>query len=164
MLTPAELQTLADLLQRIQSEQQPSGPGIQPGDVAQIRPGVSRTWETSLVLISQIDHRGRPRGPILKPHRGGCREAWYDFSPPELAIIGRAPYAGPASDIRAWSYEPPCPLCTRKPPSRALDPQPASFDQAQALNRELARALRADLAAEARLVAAATRRRPRRRA
>ena len=122
MLTPDEARVLRELLQRHQTSQ--AAPAADPcafasGDVAQLRPGACSTWETSLLLVTQAGAH-HVRGQILRPHRSGCREAWARYSPAELARIGHAPHAEPSRAMRAWCYEPACPLLPqRKEP--ALD-------------------------------------------
>lgn len=148
MLTEAEILTLAALLDRARAAAGPdrrtAADTLTPGDVVQLRPGASRTWETSFLLVCQITSRGRVRGQVLRPHRSGCREAWAEYSMPELARIGRAPFPEPAPDVRAWCYAPPCPLRQRKPPARA-NGQAASVDDAQAAERAIRAALAAEL-------------------
>lgn len=109
MLTIEELLTLEGILARARAAHDRDHlhqvPTIQPGDVVQLRPGADRTWETSLLLVMDT-YQGRVRGQILRPHRGGCREAWYAYTPPEVVIIGPAPYVGPAPEICGWSSGP----------------------------------------------------------
>ena len=107
MLTPEETAALQALLRR-EAHRPPTADPIQPGDVVQLRPGTDRTWETSLLLVCQANSH-QVRGPILRPHRGGCREAWAKYSAAEVVRIGPAPFGEPAPDIRSWCYEPPCP-------------------------------------------------------
>src|SRR5262245_56917987 len=99
MLTPEELAMLQALLARAIS---PSGSlhvaatmDIQPGDVVEIRPGIDRAWESSLILVTRVEGL-RCRGQILRPHRSGCSEAWYSFRPGEVVRIGHAPFPQPA--------------------------------------------------------------------
>jgi len=112
MLTPEELQVLEALLARARQaaalDRSAIAEELLPGDVVQLRPGADPTWETSLLLVQQTGPK--VRGVILRPHRGGCREAWWAFSPPEPVRIGHTPFPEPAPDVRAWCYEPPCPL------------------------------------------------------
>jgi len=113
MLTTDELTALESLLQRARRDAArgvtATHEALTPGDVVQLRPGADPTWETSLMLVMQADPY-KIRGQILRPHRGGCREAWASYKPPEVTRIGRAPFPEPAPDIKAWCYEPPCPL------------------------------------------------------
>lgn len=112
MLTPEELAALESLLTRARASAQ-RGKWVQtplaPGDVAQIRPGASPHWATSLVLITKAPAHGRVRGIILRPHRSGCPEAAEHFSPPEIARIGHAPFFQPPAEIRSHTYCPDCP-------------------------------------------------------
>lgn len=104
MLTPAEIAMLENLLIRARHAATGGHPAdaLTPGDVAQLRPGASATWDTSLFLVCQAN-RHQVRGQILRPHRGGCRLAWSTFTPP-----GPALYPAPPLAIRAWCYAPPC--------------------------------------------------------
>jgi hypothetical protein len=112
MLTPDELTALEGLLTRARRDaardRSATLDPITPGDVLQLRPGASRTWETSLLLTMQADAH-QVRAQVLRPHRSGCREAWASFSPAEVARIGRAPFPEPAPDVKSACYAPPCP-------------------------------------------------------
>lgn len=135
MLTTEELLTLEGILARARAAHARANlhqvATITVGDVVQLRPGADRTWESSLLLVMDT-HNGRIRGQILRPHRGGCREAWYAYTPPEVVIIGRAPYAGPAPEICGWSNGPVCAMFQRKPP--AVEGRPAAtLREAQAI-------------------------------
>jgi len=116
MLTSDELSALEGLLTRARGEAAigriAATDTITAGDVVQLRPGASHLWETSLMLVTQTTAE-HIKGQILRPHRGGCREAWYTFTPPELTRVGRIPFPEPAPDIKAWCYAPPCSLIAR---------------------------------------------------
>jgi len=152
MLTPDEVLLLRKLLDRAELESRTNGDAIAPGDVVQLRPGASRTWETSLLLVGSVDHR--IRGTILQHHRGGCREAWATFSPAEVDRVGRLTFPQPAADIRSSGYCPTCPMQLRKPPASA-EADPPSVDQAQAFYRDHRAAVAKQLAAEQIAIAAA---------
>jgi hypothetical protein len=110
MLTTEEFQALEAILQRARSEASSGtapADAIAPGDIMQLRPGSDSTWETSLLFVHKVD-AGKIRGAIMRPHRGGCKEAWASYTPPQLIRVGRAPFPEPAEDIRAWCYTPPC--------------------------------------------------------
>lgn len=108
-ITPEELTALRRLMARAEQAQPTAAAAINAGDVVQLRPGADPHWETSLMLVTQANAH-QVRGQILRPHRGGCREAWGNYSTPEVARVGAAPYGEPAPDIRSWCYAPPCPL------------------------------------------------------
>lgn len=123
------------LLRRARTDAATSPPDeLLPGDVVQLRPGIDRAWETSMILVTKVDSY-KVRGQILRPHRGGCPEAWHRFRPGEVVRVGRIVYPEPPADVRAWCYEPPCPLLQRRPPARAGAPSP-SFPEAQAIMRD----------------------------
>lgn len=147
-LTPDELAALDALVQRARADLAAGEPSedLMPGDVVQLRPGIDRTWECSLLLIMKVDGY-RIRGQLLRPHRGGCEEAWYRFKPGEAVRLGRLVFEQPASDVRSWCYEPPCPLQQRKPPAREGAPAP-TFREAQALYRDERNAVEEALSAE----------------
>jgi hypothetical protein len=122
MLTPDELALLESLLHRARHA---AGAGyaalldtVAPGDVVQLRPGADAHWETSLFLACEIREDGSISGQILRPHRGGYREAWYTYRPPAVARIGRMPFPEPGLAIRSWSYggPPSCPVCGQRKP------------------------------------------------
>lgn len=154
MLTESEISSLTSILDRARRaagrDRTASADTITPGDVVQLRPGSSRTWETSFLLVGKVLN-GRIRGAILRPHRSGCPEAWSEFSAPELARVGRAPYPEPPLDVRSWCYAPACPLALRKPPASEGAPPP-SVDAAQAIERDHRAAVRRQLADEQRQV------------
>lgn len=156
MLTPNETNALRALLAReaataplavaTSAAQDTEYSDLAPGDVAQIRPGACRTWETSLLLVTQTDTH-QVRGQILRPHRSGCREAWAHYSRAEVLRVGRVAYPEPARDILAWCYEPLCPLRLRKPPASEGAPAATTAD-ATARYRDRQAALTAELATE----------------
>jgi hypothetical protein len=83
-------------------------------------------------MLAMHNDGRRVRGQILRPHRGGCREAWAAFTEPELIRIGRLPYPEPAPDIRQWCYAPPC-------SKQATDEQAAGYRAQQQQANELYR-------------------------
>lgn len=126
MLTPQELDTLESLLLRARAlagaDRAAIAATLAPGDLVQLRPGADPFWQTSLVLVELVRDDGGISGPLLRPHRSGCREAWYTFRPPDLARIGRAPFPAPDASVRSQVYNPPCPIChdcRRKPIDQA---------------------------------------------
>jgi hypothetical protein len=74
---------------------------IAPGDLVQIRPYADRTFGGMFMHVCRV----RPahiEGYLLRPHRGGCREAWHTFSPPELLRLGRSFFEQPKFARRPW--------------------------------------------------------------
>jgi hypothetical protein len=123
MLTQDELLVLESLLSRARHEAGVERGAIQEaihiGDVVQLRPGACPHWESSLLLVCRVRDDGRVVGQILRPHRGGYMEAWYSYSPPEVARIGRMPYPEPGLAVRSWAYDgPPCAACGARKPVR----------------------------------------------
>lgn len=132
MLTPDEFAALDALLTRARASLAlgPALPSaIAPGDVVQLRPGADPTWECSLMMVTKIRYDGAVQGQILRPHRGGCPEAWHSYRPPAVVRIGRAPYPEPAAAIRSWAYCPPCPR---------MDPTPHAGERYRAARAALA--------------------------
>jgi hypothetical protein len=128
MLTEEELATLESLLARARAAarvaREAGFGGIKPGDLVQLRPGADPTWECSFLLVGQVRDTGEIRGTILRPHRGGWKDAWYRYTPPEVAWIGRALFPEPTLKVRGAGYWPACPSChnlVRKPIAKALE-------------------------------------------
>lgn len=115
MLTEDELATLESLLVRARAagalalSESPNK--VNVGDVVQLRPGADSHWGTSLLLVGQVRDSGEIRGTILRPHRGSWKDAWYRYTPPEVAKIGRSLFPEPPLAIRSASYYPVCPSC-----------------------------------------------------
>lgn len=126
MLTVEEIQVLENLLRRarlaIDAALKSSAPNaIAPGDLVQLRPGADAHWETSFLLVGKVRDDGGISGTILRPHRGACRAAWYTYRPPQVCLVGRAPFPQPSQRVQSASYWPPCPICSnieRKPAGR----------------------------------------------
>lgn len=95
MLTPQQFAEVANLLHTLTAPATHTPtPAIAPGDVVQIRPTADAAFGGMLAQICQV----RPyelRGFLLRPHRGGCREAWLRLKPTDVDRIGSAP----ASDV-----------------------------------------------------------------
>lgn len=111
MLTPQETATLRAILAREAAPPTEGPDAIAPGDVVEIRPTADRTYGGMLALITQAKPH-QVRAILLRPHRGGCREAWLTLSPPEVAKIGASNHQAPAFATRC---EVRTPACTYKP-------------------------------------------------
>jgi len=126
MLSPEEILVLESLLERARqaaSRDAPAGGDIRVGDVVQLRPGADPHWETSLLLVGKVREDGGIAGSILRPHRGGWKDAWYVYRPPEVCLIGHAPFAESSLRVRGAGYWPVCPSChnlERKPVCREM--------------------------------------------
>lgn len=119
MLTREEIVTLEQLLARARSfaNVHLAAPRdvFAVGDVVQLRPDADPHWETSLLLVCRVRDDGGISGPILRPHRGGYREAWYTYRPPSVARIGHMPFGAPSLRINSWAYDGPgCLLCANR--------------------------------------------------
>lgn len=110
MLTPAESRLLRRLLAR---EAAPAGhtapAAIRAGAVIQIRPEADAHFGGMLAVITQAD-RYHLRGYPLRPHRGGCREAWLRWKPTDLVRIGQTYWPQlPEFALRSACFDPRCP-------------------------------------------------------
>jgi hypothetical protein len=100
MLTPEDLTALRRLVARAeQLAPTPHQPAPEPdelhaGDVAQIRPFAHRTFEGMLFCVGAASPY-EVKGYLLRPHRGGCREAWLTFNHHELERVGRTWWPDP---------------------------------------------------------------------
>jgi hypothetical protein len=106
MLTQIESATLRALLSR-EALPNTSPEGIAAGDVVQIRPAADRSFGGMLALVTQA----RPhqlRAILLRPHRGGCREAWLRLTLTDVAHIGRAHFPAPEFGKRCEWRQPGC--------------------------------------------------------
>lgn len=130
MLTPEELKALDALLSRARAAASAgiaaAAEPITAGDVVQLRPGASQTWETSIMLVEQAEPY-KLRGPILRMHRSGCREAWHACTPAQVHRIGRAAFPRPADQICSGTYNPGCGNTANYRASHAADQ--AGIDQ-----------------------------------
>jgi hypothetical protein len=110
MLTPTETTALRALLQResaqlgTRSQAEPAEySDLAAGDVAQIRPFADEAFGGMLVQITATTPY-ELRGFLLRPHRGGCREAWLRLKPCQLERIGRVYWPDPEFARRcAWN-------------------------------------------------------------
>ena len=128
MLTEEELTLLESLLVRaraaVRIECEAGSGAIKAGDLVQLRPGADPTWECSFLLVGEVRDTGEIRGTILRSHRGGWKDAWYRYTPPEVAWVGRALFPQPSLKIRAAGYSPFCASChnlARKPIGKAKE-------------------------------------------
>jgi hypothetical protein len=108
MLTPAETETLRAILAREAAPAIGSQPAkLTTGDVVQILPAADRTFGGMLALVQQATPH-QVRAILLRPHRGGCREAWLRLTPPEVARIGTAAPHNPDFAKRCEHSAPGC--------------------------------------------------------
>jgi hypothetical protein len=113
MLTAMETQVLRSLLAR--AAEQPAtiapeeAPDLSPGDIAQIRPFADRAYGGMLAVITRAEPY-ELRGYLLRPHRGGCREAWLRLHHCDVQRIGRAVWPAASTDfaLRCENRGPQC--------------------------------------------------------
>jgi hypothetical protein len=107
VLTPAETQLLRALLSREAAPPTQNAGELAAGDVVQILPAADRAFGGMLALITQAKPY-QLRAVLLRPHRGGCRDAWLRLKLPEVARIGAAPQADPEFGKRCEWRGPGC--------------------------------------------------------
>jgi hypothetical protein len=116
MLTADETRVLRALLAR--AAEQPAAilpadePDLSRGDIAQIRPFANPNFGGMLTLITKVEPY-ELRGYLLRPHRGGCRDAWLRLKHCELQRVGRLTWPADNSDF-ALRCEDRGPQCTRR--------------------------------------------------
>ena len=127
MLTPSETRALRALLSREATTAAAiDAAELAAGDVAQIRPLSDRTFGGLLFFCAQVlPHQ--VRGYLLRPHRGGCREAWLNFHHADLDRIGRPYFPAPEFARRRECYAATCPH-ERKPCSTTDAPTTATAE------------------------------------
>jgi hypothetical protein len=111
-----ELDALDDLIKS------PHPGELRPGDVVQIRPGADAVFGGLLLMVQRIGP-AKIEGYLLRPHRGGCREAWTRATPPEVEYVGT-----PLSAVSPWGLRRECESQTcrieHKPAAREEQPAP----------------------------------------
>src|SRR5437763_16769188 len=92
----------------------PTAP-IAAGDLVQLHPLADRTLGGMLLYVAQVYSPQELRGFFLRPHRGGCREAWHRCNPLHVSRIGATLWPDPEFARRRWCYDPRrgCPLTGR---------------------------------------------------
>jgi len=108
MLTSEELKALRGLLARAEAGAiaEPATPDA--GTIAQLHPLADPVFGGMLFYITAT-RNGQARGFLLRPHRGGCREAWLTLPMSSLHPIGRAPWPDPEFARRCGAH--PGPQC-----------------------------------------------------
>ena len=105
MLTPSETNTLRALLSREATDAAGIDTAeLSSGDIAQIRPLSDRTLGGLLFFVTQALPY-QVRGYLLRPHRGGCREAWLSFHHGDLERIGRPYFPAPEFSRRRECFD-----------------------------------------------------------
>ena len=114
MLTPSETNVLRALLSR----EATTAAGIDTaeltaGDIAQVRPLTDRTFGGLLFFVTQVLPY-QVRGYLLRPHRGGCREAWLSFHHGDLERVGRPAFPAPEFARRRECFD--AAICVHRKP------------------------------------------------
>ena len=88
MLTSLETQVLRSLLEREQIQFLAPEHDISVQDIVQIHPDSDRVFGGMLAVVTASDAYS-VRGYLLRPHRGGCREAWLTWHYSDVEKVGR---------------------------------------------------------------------------
>lgn len=102
MLTTIEASSLRAILKRelCPAPAAPAETDIGAGDVVQIRPFADQTFGGMLAVVTAAAPYGL-RAYLLRPHRGGCREAWLRLKHCEVERVGRAHWPADATPFAA---------------------------------------------------------------
>jgi hypothetical protein len=106
MLTPHEATLLRSLLSRESAGAAAAGE-LRPGDLVQLRPQACRTFGGMLAVVCHAAPQ-ELRGFLLRPHRGGCREAWLRWHHGDVELIGRTQRPQPEFARRCEARGPNC--------------------------------------------------------
>ncbi|MGA2270198.1 MAG: hypothetical protein ABSH44_17135 [Bryobacteraceae bacterium] len=85
---------------------------IRPGDVVQIRPFASPTFGGMLAMITKAGAH-ELRAYLLRPHRGGCSDAWLRLKHCEVERVGRGFWPADATAFAARCEDQGTPRCAR---------------------------------------------------
>lgn len=109
MLTPNESALLRALLARESTSQAEPAEftDLAPSDIAQIRPLSDAAFGGMLVQIAHAEPYDL-RGFLLRPHRGGCREAQLRLKHCQLERVGRVYWPDPEFARRCSEQQPAC--------------------------------------------------------
>jgi hypothetical protein len=108
MISLNEAQALRALLAREAPPPETQPAILSAGDVVQIRPEACATFGGMLLQIGQAEPH-EIRGFLLRPHRGGCREAWARLHPCDVQPIGATWWKAPPFATRRDCDLPRCP-------------------------------------------------------
>jgi hypothetical protein len=119
VLTPTEAKSLTAILRREGFPAPQNAPQefsadaeIRPGDIVQIRPFASPVFGGMLAAITQAAPY-ELRGYLLRPHRGGCRDAWLRLKHCEVERIGRAFWPADATGFATRCEDRGAPRCAQ---------------------------------------------------
>jgi hypothetical protein len=115
VLTIPEAHALRAILRRELSPAPPTSSAeadIDAGDVVQIRPFADQTFGGMLAVITRAsDHE--LRGYLLRPHRGGCRDAWISLKHCQVERVGRGNWPAAEAPFAARCEDGGSPRCAR---------------------------------------------------
>jgi len=115
VLTIPEAHALRAILRRELSPAPPTSSAdaaIGAGDVVQIRPFADQTFGGMLAVITQAAPY-ELRGYLLRPHRGGCRDAWLKLKHCEVERIGRGFWPADAAQFATRCEDRGAPRCAQ---------------------------------------------------
>jgi hypothetical protein len=115
VLTILEAHALRAILRRELSPAPPTSSAeadIDAGDVVQIRPFADQTFGGMLLVVTKAGPY-ELRGYLLRPHRGGCREAWMRLKHCEVERIGRGLWPSAEAPFAARCEDGGNPRCAR---------------------------------------------------
>jgi hypothetical protein len=102
LLTAIELRSLQAIVHRAELSPAPPtdepAPDIAAGDVVQIRPFADHAFGGMLAMVMKAEPY-QLRGYLLRPHRGGCREAWLRLHYCDVERIGRSFWPADSTDF-----------------------------------------------------------------
>jgi hypothetical protein len=118
MLTHTEANSLRAILRRELSPAPTQAEDIGAGDLVQLRPFADQAFGGMIAVVTAATLY-ELRGYLLRPHRGGCRDAWLRLKPCEVERIGRGHWPANATEFAARCEDQGAPRCARLGRERA---------------------------------------------
>lgn len=114
VLTTQEANSLRAILRRELSPAPPTPAeaDIGAGDIIQIRPFADQTFGGMIAVVTAATLY-ELRAYLLRPHRGGCRDAWMRLKHCEVERIGRGLWPADATPFAAHCEDHGAPRCAR---------------------------------------------------
>src|SRR5579884_487367 len=73
----------------------------KPCDIVQLKTSADETWGGMIMRVKRV-HNGRLEGYLLRPHRGGWRDAWYKAKLCEITPVGNLTWPEAQWGFRPW--------------------------------------------------------------
>jgi hypothetical protein len=118
MLTHNEAASLRAILRRELSPAPTQPEDIGAGDLVQLRPFADQTFGGMIAVVTAATLY-ELRAYLLRPHRGGCRDAWLKLKPCEVERVGRSHWPANATAFAARCEDQSAPHCARLQRQRA---------------------------------------------